>query len=99
MAGMAGNGWKWLKWLERVRNSWKWMEMKGYGVDGMAGNGWRWLEMAGKGWERMEWLKPIYMGVRNKNNFFISLLHSPSPSGQFERSTYIDRSYLDGNYY
>ena len=62
MAGMAGNGWKWLemaglleltgnglKWLEIAVNSWKWPEWQE-----MAGHGWKWLENAGNGWNGTE---------------------------------------------
>ena len=35
IAGMTGNGWKWLKIAE---------------ITGMAGNGWKWLEIAQNGY-------------------------------------------------
>ena len=43
MAGMAGNGWKWLEMAGVAGNGWIWL-----GMAGMAGNGWKWLEMQKK---------------------------------------------------
>ena len=51
MAGMAENGWKWLKCLKIARNGWIWLEIaendwngrkwpKIAGIAGKAGKGW-----------------------------------------------------------
>ena len=52
MAGMAGNGWKWMEWLE----------MNGIAGKGLkqlkvAGNEWKWMEMTGNCWKFWQWLK------------------------------------------